>query len=122
VSNRPAVTLIELLVVLFVLGLTSALVAPALVFPDHPDPPPHDRLMATAVDLAAAREETVRLAVDPDGRWRITGAGGSELDGGRLSELRGGGFRLLVSAVGTCGAEPGAEPPFDWDPLTCVPR
>ena len=120
--NRSAFTLVELLVVLVVLGLASALVAPGLIFPEPADTPPVDRLLRGAVDLAGAREQTVELVVDDGGAWRIeAGAPAETLERGRL-DYDGPPFALSVSPLGTCGARPGLDPPFAFDPLTCEPR
>lgn len=121
-TNRPAITLVELLVVLFVLGLGSALVAPALIFPVAEPVDPVRQILADAVELAAAREETVELAVAGDGAWRLTASSEPRpLSEGRLPDPVGPGFVLRVSPLGTCGALPGADPPFPFDPLTCEP-
>lgn len=121
VTNRSAITLVELLVVLVVLGLGSALVAPSLLFPDKPEGRPYDAILEGVVDLAAAREEVLRLDVEPDGRWRVAASPSAEtLARGRIDAYENDGFILLVSPLGSCGPAPGSTPPFALDPLTCT--
>jgi ABC-type cobalamin transport system permease subunit len=121
VKNRTAITLVELLVVLVVLGLASALVAPALLFPEDPERRPYDAVLDGVVDLAAAREEVLRLVVEPDGRWRVAASPAAEvLARGRIDAYQDAGFVLLVSPLGSCGPAPGSAPPFALEPLTCT--
>lgn len=121
VTNRTAITLVELVVVLVVLGLASALVAPALLFPEGPDWRPYDAVLEGVVDLAAAREEVLRLVVDSDGRWRVAASPATDpLARGHLDGYQDDGFVLLVSPLGSCGPAPGSTPPFALDPLTCT--
>ncbi|HSR42467.1 MAG TPA: hypothetical protein VLL48_09850, partial [Longimicrobiales bacterium] len=96
VTNRTAITLVELVVVLVVLGLASALVAPALLFPEGPDWRPYDAVLEGVVDLAAAREEVLRLVVDSDGRWRVAASPATDpLARGHLDGYQDDGFVLL---------------------------
>lgn len=120
VTNRNAITLVELLVVLVVLGLASALVAPALLFPEDPERRPYDAVLEGVVDLAAAREEVLRLVVDSDGRWRVTAPDADVLARGGIDGYQADAFILLVSPLGSCGPAPGTTPPFALDPLTCT--
>ncbi len=122
-SNRSGITLVELLVVLVVLGLGTALVAPALVFPDDEEPGRYERVLESGVELAAAREQVVRLVVASDGRWSILAPGQTAtLAEGRFDRFQGPAFALAISPLGSCGAEPGSDPPFEVDPLTCAAR
>ena len=119
-SNRPGITLIELVVVLVVLGLGTALVAPALIFSESSEAGELARLLDGAVELAVGREQTVVLVVEGDGRWRIPAPdGGPVLAEGRLEVEMARGFTLRISPLGSCGAVPGSEPPFAFDALTC---
>lgn len=121
VTNRSAITLIELLVVLLVMGLASALVAPALLFPEAPEARPYDTVLDGVVGLAAAREEVLRLTVAADGRWQVTASPDAEvLARGRIDGFQDDAFVLLVSPLGSCGPAPGSAPPFLLDPLTCT--
>ena len=121
-SNRSGITLVELVVVLVVLGLTSALVAPALIFPEPAASDPWSPALGAAVEAAASREQTVRLVVQEDGRWWLDAAGESDPIAEGSLGASGAAFALAVSPLGSCGPLPGSAPPFPLDPLTCTPR
>ena len=121
-SNRSGITLVELVVVLVVLGLTSALVAPALIFPEPAASDPWSPALAAAVEAAASREQTVRLVVERDGRWWLAASGELDPVGEGSLDVSAPPFVLAVSPLGSCGPLPGSAPPFPLDPLTCTPR
>lgn len=121
-SNRSGITLVELVVVLVVLGLTSALVAPALIFPEPADSDPWSPALGAAVEAAASREQVVRLVVEDDGRWWLAASGEPDAIAEGSLDVPGAGFVLAVSPLGSCGPLPGSTPPFPLDSLTCTPR
>jgi hypothetical protein len=121
-SNRTGITLVELVVVLVVMGLGTALIAPALIFPEPSGAGELARLLSGAVQLAATREQTVELVVEADGRWRIPDpAGDGVLAEGRLQEPSTS-YALRISPLGSCGPTAGSDPPFALDLLTCEVR
>ncbi len=88
-SPRRGVTLLELLVVLLLLGVTAALVVPALL-PRRPDPQSDavDRAVTRARRYAIQRAESLRLQVRSDGAWVIQGSrSGTPVDSGGPTAL-----------------------------------
>ncbi len=124
---RRGVTLLELLVVLLLLGITAALVLPALaprlaLRPGNDDA--RSALVATSRRLAIRRGESLRLRLDADGVWALVAKGdGAVVDTGRLP-TRGreealAPMLLTIDALGSC--IPSATHVDEiFDPLTCT--
>lgn len=120
---RRAVTLLELLVVLVLLGLSAAVVLPALRLPAASAP---ESALMRARALAVHRGEAVRLETSHDGRWQVVATAdterlvllaGSQSDGVATAPLR----SVVISALGTCLPEgPWAAGTGLWDPVRCV--
>lgn len=120
---RRAVTLLELLVVLVLLGLSAAVVMPALRLPVTAGP---DSPLVRARTVAVRRGEAVRLEIDRDGGWTVrpaTDRGGALLlsGSGTTSGSMTTPVSIVITALGTClpesAAAPGAAP---WDPVRCA--
>ncbi len=125
--SAPGFTLVEIVVVLVVLGLSAALVAPALLPPREEGPSASLwGVIAWVQDMALRRGETLVLEVTPDGSWTAFGASSLEVGPLGAGELDGDpprhGFSLRVGPLGSCGLTLEADtlgwrPPVD--PLTC---
>lgn len=130
---RRGVTLLELLVVLLLLGITAALVLPALAPRLASRPEGADGvagLVASARRQAIRRAESLKLRVDRDGIWALVSArDGAVVDGGRIP-LRGAEqgvepTELTIDALGSCmpsgsGAS-ASSAPRRFDPMSCAP-
>lgn len=125
--RRGGFTLLEVIVTLILLGLASALVAPALVFRDGDNPRGSlSSVVLGARKLAMRRGETLQLRIGADGRWRVTALTsqqGEALASGELSEdpLPPESI-LLVSPLGSCGFDVWSAPVAEAvpiDPLNC---
>lgn len=120
--RRAAFTLLELLVVLVLLGLSSAVVLPALRLPA---PAAAESPLVRARALAVRRGESLRLEALGEGRWRVSAAADTAgtvlLDGTDLDPLAlGGAQSVMVTALGTCLPEgPSAAGGAAWDPVRC---
>jgi len=121
-------TLLEIVVVLIVMGLSAALVAPALLRPRREAPVSLGRVIAHVQDMAARRAETLVLEVSSAGAWSAFGTASPQegpLAAGALDAMAPGhGFSLRVDPLGSCGLTLEADtlgwrPPVD--PLTCRP-
>jgi len=120
---RRAVTLLELLVVLVLLGLSWAVVLPALRLPA---PAALESALVRARALAVHRGEAVRLETSPDGRWQVVATAdtersvllaGSPSDGAAAAPMP----SVVISALGNCLPEgPWAPGAGAWDPVRCV--
>ena len=125
---RRAFTLIEVLVVLLLMGLATALVAPAFI-PRRTDARSGlGAVIEHARGTAVSRGETVSLRIDRFGAWRTDGMATPSvvpLASGRLDTRFDAGVTLLFSALGTCGADlrsQAAAGALGLDPLTCELR
>lgn len=124
---RGGFTLIELVVVLVVMGLATALVAPALLPPAQERPASLQRVIADVQSSALRRGEPMLLRVDRDGAWSAHGASSDteeRLGAGTLDEEARPPqpFTLRIAPTGSCGLElagdtTGWRPPLDL--LTC---
>ena len=118
-------TLVEVVVVLILLGLAAGLVAPAIIFRDGDEQSQLAQVIAGTQDLAAQRGETMHLRVAGSGEWSVEGAASIEqgvIAGGRIDDLQGPPFTLVISPIGTCGFDvrsSDAALAFPVDPLTC---
>ena len=106
--RRPdGYTLIEILVVLIVMGLVTALVAPALI--PHTDAKEAlPTLIEQARVVAIRRAETVSLRIEASGAWQIDGIASPQqgaLAHGRLPQPPATAVTLLFSPLGTCGPD-----------------
>lgn len=126
---RRGVTLLELLVVLVLMGISAAVVAPAL------NPPAESRanssvaLVERARRAATARGEPVRLQIAADGAWAIVSLReGIHIGRGHMNSADIGNADLVardlrIDAMGSCTPSPtngrwmGAAGRFD--PLSC---
>jgi len=128
VRSLPGVTLLELLVVLLVIGLVTALAAPALVRPQPADVAESSatRVIDRARAAAVRRGETLALDVSRDGRWTllVAHADSLPLDSGTLDTReprvpR----RLVLSPLGLCLPDATDDAPGDataaWDAAAC---
>jgi prepilin-type N-terminal cleavage/methylation domain-containing protein len=123
--TRRGFTLLEVIVVLVVMGLTAALVAPALLPPKEPSASLQGVIRHTQ-NLALRRAETILLEVSSEGRWHTIGTSSAQdgpLSNGVLNEdAPPSDLALSVAPSGSCAwrLDPGAarpRPPLD--PLTC---
>jgi prepilin-type N-terminal cleavage/methylation domain-containing protein len=122
---RKGLTLIEMLVVLLLMGLSAALVAPALLRPAQPAEPALAPLLRNTRNAAVRRGETIYLRIGASGAWRVQGSGVAaegDLATGQLAGFRGPPLTLVFSPLGTCG--PTAETAaagraLSLNPLTC---
>lgn len=116
-------TLVEIVVVLVLLGLASALAAPAFL-PPRPAP---GAALQDAIDdarLAAVRRAgAVTLALGADGRWVVEGDAGpaGPLLAGALPAPPAAPLRLRISPLGACTLDPaeGSGPALAVDPIRC---
>jgi prepilin-type N-terminal cleavage/methylation domain-containing protein len=121
-------TLLEIVVVLIVLGLSAALVAPALLSPRRDAPLSLGAVIAHVQDMAARRAETLVLEVSPGGAWTAFGTASPterSLAAGEMdAPAPGRGFSLRIDPLGSCG-QPLEADTLGWrppvDPLTCRP-
>jgi prepilin-type N-terminal cleavage/methylation domain-containing protein len=123
--TRRGFTLLEVIVVLVVMGLTAALVAPALL-PPRQTTASIQTVVRGVQRLALRRGETMLLEISQEGAWAATGTS-SAIDGAVASGVLPdphprGDLALRVSPLGSCAwvleASPSAwRPPLD--PLTC---
>lgn len=143
---RGGVTLFELLVVLFLMGISAALVWPAIsakpnrvLDVEAPDPAAVaqreagqavtlpdtvvDAVLTTARRAAIKRGEPVRLRMATDGVWAmISVKDGLAIETGRAATAPGWAVDVVVDALGTCVLSPGVVPPAraqSWDALAC---
>lgn len=119
-------TLLEVVVVLIVLGLATALVAPALAPPDRGPAATLQRVVDHTRSVAARRGETLVLDVSESGRWSVRGTasvGEAALESGALAEAAPGAeFSLRISPFGSCGWARDVDATrasLSIDPLTC---
>ncbi len=101
-------TLIEIVVVLILVGLATALTAPALLYPPEEDGTALSGVVEGARRLAEGRGETLYLTVEAGGGWSVTGAASGEegpLAQGVMDPYSGPGLRLFLSPLGTCGLD-----------------
>ncbi len=141
VNSRAGVTLLELLVVLVLIGISGALVVPALRFSrtslttdanESPTaqrksgllPTPEiDGVLSNARRLALTRGEPVRLRVASDGVWAIAPLkGGETIQTGRVTEPLSWQPDLTIDAIGTCVLSANVVPHAGasaWDALAC---
>lgn len=119
-------TLLEVVVVLVLIGLTTTLVAPALLSPSDEPSASLQGVIRHAQDLSLRRGETLVLEVSTERRWTVLGSAVAEdvVDrGGLEGDAPRGRVELWVTPVGSCGwaLETAAS---DWipplDPLTCT--
>ncbi len=124
---RPGFTFVEILVVLILMGLATALVAPALLAPRHNASTLKD-LVASAREAAARRGEVIYLSIDPTGQWRLEG-GANPLEGtlaaGRVEPFFTAPVTLAVSPLGSCAFDvrsAAAASAVALEPLSCEIR
>jgi prepilin-type N-terminal cleavage/methylation domain-containing protein len=101
-------TLMEIVVVLILLGLATALTAPALLSTPQGEGTALSGVVDGARRLAEGRGETLYLTVEAGGGWSITGVASREagpLARGALDRYDGPDFRLFLSPLGTCGLD-----------------
>lgn len=119
-------TLLEVVVVLVLIGLTTTLVAPALLSPSDEPSASLQGVIRHAQHLSLRRGETLVLEVSTERRWTVLGSAvaGDVVDTGALEgDAPRGRVELWVNPVGSCGG-PLELAASDWmpplDPLTCT--
>ena len=113
-------TLLEIVVTLVLLGLATALVAPAFRTSSTPDAGLPSVLAATR-ETAVRRAQTLVLQVDDRGAWRIVAAGDSSLlSTGRFTDGTRD-LRIRVNPLGACFNE-GAPGIHGLDAVACALR
>ncbi len=109
-------TLMEVVVVLVILGISTALVTPALLPVRTPDATLDD-VIAGARATAIARAQRLQLTVGVTGSWSLGAPGGEVVASGSLATTGGQPLRLELSPLGTCVARSGL--PVSWDAARC---
>lgn len=109
-------TLMEVVVVLVILGISTALVTPALLPVRAPDATLDD-VIAGARATAIARAQRLQLTVGVTGSWSLGAPGGEVVASGSLATTGGQPLRLELSPLGTCVARSGL--PVSWDAARC---
>lgn len=117
-ARRAGVTLVELLVVLVIVGLATAVVAPAVRGPAEAGVTAEDPLR-TAQQLAVQRGESVTLSLLSDGSWVATRSAQPDdtIRHGRSTPTLTGTLAMLPS--GACLPVTLADARGAWDPIGC---
>ncbi len=122
-GSRRAFTLLEILVVLVLLGLSAAVVAPALRLPTAAAP---EAPLVRARALAVRRGESVRFETLADGRWQVAAAAdtaGAILLAGNAASAADPAVAglVVISPLGSCLPEgPAVQRAAAWDPARCA--